>query len=210
MRLLVTNRRRTVCLDLDPLAVFITRQTCIAPVDLSAYWDAYRQVEAEMAPIVDFVRRATPAELNKYELKEWYPKGVKLPSNADRGYVEELFTKAQLITLAHLRASIMRIPDQQARELLLFTFSGTLPLANLSCMEAGWGSRVGIFTVHRYWVGSQPWIRDVWSVFEGRARLGAWVTSIHEVNYVFPLSPFFRLVWLFPTLKKSEWTCRFP
>ena len=28
----LTNRRRTVCLDLDPLAVFITRQTCLAPV----------------------------------------------------------------------------------------------------------------------------------------------------------------------------------
>jgi len=41
----LTNRRRAVCLDLDPLAVFITRMTCLAPVDLNAYWDAYRRVE---------------------------------------------------------------------------------------------------------------------------------------------------------------------
>jgi len=169
----LANRRRTVCLDLDPLAVFLTRQTCFAPVDLNAFWDAYRQVEKEMEPVIDFVRSASPKELEDYELKEWYPKGVKLPSNADRGYVEDLFGKAQLITLAHLRSAIMRIPDNQARELLLFTFSGTLPLASLSCMEAGWGSRVGIFTVHRYWVGSKPWIRNAWDVFAGRARLVA-------------------------------------
>lgn len=169
----LTNRRRTVCIDLDPLAVFLTRQTCLAPVDLNAYWDAYRQVEEEIWPIVEFVRSASAKELENYELKEWYPKGVKLPSNADRGYVEDLFSRAQLITLAHLRSAIIKIPNEQSRELLLFTFSGTLPLTNLSCMEAGWGSRVGIFTVHRYWVGNKPWIRDVWQVFTGRAHLVA-------------------------------------
>lgn len=169
----LTNRRRAVCIDLDPLAVFITRQTCLAPVDLNAFWEAYRKVEEEMEPIVDFVRSASSKELEDYELKEWYPKGVKLPSNADRGYVEDLFARAQLIILAHLRSAIMKIPNQQARELLLFVFSGTLPYASLSCMESGWGSAVGIFTVHRYWVGSKPWFRDVWGVFAGRARLVA-------------------------------------
>jgi hypothetical protein len=147
--------------------------TCLSPVDLNAYWDAYRKVEQEMKPIVDFVRRASPQELEAYELKEWYPKGVKLPSNADRKYVEDLFTKANLIVLAHLRAAILKVTHQQARDLLLFAFSGTLPLVCLSCMEAGWGSRVGIFTVHRYWVGSKPWHRDVWEVFANRRHLVA-------------------------------------
>ena len=32
----LTNRRRAVAIDLDPLAVFITRQSCLAPVDLNA------------------------------------------------------------------------------------------------------------------------------------------------------------------------------
>jgi len=169
----LTNRRRAVCLDLDPLAVFITRMTCLSPVDLITYWDAYRQAEKEMKPIVDFVRKAAPKELEDYRLKEWYPKDVKLPSNADRAYVEDLFTKGNLIVLAHLRAAILKIPNQQAQDLLLFSFSGTLPLVSLSCMEAGWGSRVGIFTVHRYWVGSKPWHRDVWEVFTGRTRLVA-------------------------------------
>jgi len=173
----LTNRRRTVCIDLDPLAVFITRQTCLAPVDLNDYWDAYRQIEEEMEPIVDFVRSASPKELEDYELKEWYPKGVKLPSNADRGYVEDLFTRAQLIALAHLRSAIVKITNQQARELLLLAFSATLARASImyryteSPTSAGGDS--GIFIVYRYWVPPQPTYREAWDVFKVRARLVA-------------------------------------
>ena len=172
----LTNRRRTICIDLDPLAVFITGQTCLAPVDLNAYWEAYRQVENKMQPIMEFVRNASPKELEDYELKEWYPKGVKLPSNADRGYVEDLFGRAQLISLAHLRSAIMKIGNEQARELLLFTFSGVLPRASITywidAKEAG-GGNSSIFTKYRYWVPPKPNYRDVWELFSIRARLVA-------------------------------------
>lgn len=172
----LTNRRRTVCLDLDPLAVFISRMTCLAPIDLNAYWEAYQQVEREMKPIIEFVRKASAKELDDYELKEWYPKGVKLPSNADRGYVEDLFGKAQLISLAHLRSAIMKIPNQQARELLLFAFSGILARASITYgidpRHAGGGDS-GIFRVYRYWVPPKPDYRDVWNLFSTRARLVA-------------------------------------
>ena len=170
----LTNRRKTVCLDLDPLAVFITRQTCLAPVDLNAYWEAYRQIEQEMIPIIDFVRKATPKELESYGLKEWYPKGVKLPSNADRGYVEDLFGKAQLITLAHLRSHIMKIQDIQTRELLLFAFSGALPRASITYFldkKAEGGGNSSIFTKFRYWVPPKPDYRDVWNLFATRVKL---------------------------------------
>lgn len=172
----LTNRRRAVCIDLDPLAVFITRQTCLAPVDLNAFWEAYRKVEEEMEPIVDFVRSASSKELEDYELKEWYPKGVKLPSNADRGYVEDLFGRAQLISLAHLRSAILKIPDQQAKELLLFAFSGMLSRTSITywkdSKEAG-GGNSSIFTKYRYWVPPRPDYRDVWGLFSTRARLVA-------------------------------------
>lgn len=172
----LASRRRTVCIDLDPLAVFITRQTCLAPVDLNAYWEAYRQVEREMKPIVEFVGRASPTELEAYDLKEWYPKGVKLPSNADRGYVEDLFTRANLIALSHLRAAITQIRNVQARELLLFAFSGILPRASITYgidpKHAGGGDS-GIFRVYRYWVPPRPDYRDVWELFSIRARLVA-------------------------------------
>ncbi len=170
----LTNRKRTVCIDLDPLATFITRQTCLAPVDLNAYWDAYRQIEEEMWPIVSFVCSASPKELEDYKLTEWYPKGVKLPSNADRGYVEDLFGRAQLISLAHLRSAIMKIRDQQAKELLLFAFSGILARASITygidAKRAGGGDS-GIFKVYRYWVPPRPDYRDVWGLFSTRIQL---------------------------------------
>ena len=172
----LTNRRCTICIDLDPLAVFITRMTCLAPVDLNAYWEAYRQVEQEMKPIVEFVRKAPLKELDDYELKEWYPKGVKLPSNADRGYVEDLFGRAQLISLAHLHSVIIKILNEQARELLLFAFSGVLARASITYgidpRHAGGGDS-GIFRVYRYWVPPKPDYRDVWDLFATRARLVA-------------------------------------
>jgi 16S rRNA G966 N2-methylase RsmD len=174
----LTNRRRTVCLDLDPLAVFITRQTCLAPVDLNAFWDAYRQIEEEIWPIVNFVRGASSKELRDYKLKEWYPKGVKLPSNADRGYVEDLFDKAHLICLAHLRAAIMKINEIQIRNLMLFVFSGILHRASITNRyhenPAGrlWDDS-GIFLVYRYWVPAKKWSRDTWELFSIRAKLVA-------------------------------------
>jgi hypothetical protein len=129
-----------------------------------------------MKPIVEFVRQASQRELDDYEIKEWYPKGVKLPSNADRGYVEDLFTKANLIALAHLRAAIMRVQDEQARELLLFVFSGSLPRASITYgidpRHAGGGDS-GFFRVYRYWVPKEPDYRDVWDLFSIRAKLVA-------------------------------------
>lgn len=172
----LTNRRRTACIDLDPLAVFLTRMACLAPVDLNAFWDAYRQVEEEIWPIVQFVRSASAKELEDYDLKEWYPKGVKLPSNADRGYVEDLFTKGNLIILSYLRAAIMRIPNHQTRDLVFFAFSSTLDKASImyqySKSKAGIvHGNSGIFIAYRYWVPRQPTYRDAWDVFKVRARL---------------------------------------
>jgi hypothetical protein len=133
-------------------------------------------VERETKPIVDFVRGASPTELEDYQLKEWYPKGVKLPSNADRGYVEDLFGRAQLICLAHLKAAIIRVTDPQTRDLLLFTFSGMLARASITygidTKHAGGGDS-GIFKVYRYWVPPHPDYRDVWGLFSTRARLVA-------------------------------------
>ncbi len=172
----LTNRRRTICIDLDPLAVFITKQTCIAPVDLNEYWKAYEKIEKETAPIVHFVRRSSQKELDNYVLKEWYPKGVKLPSNADRSYVEDIFGKAQLIVLAHLRSNILKIQDKQTQDLLFFAFSGILARASktygIDPKHAGGGDS-GIFKVFRYWVPPKPDYRDVWNLYATRVRLVA-------------------------------------
>ncbi|MBF8304615.1 MAG: hypothetical protein HW399_990, partial [Dehalococcoidia bacterium] len=109
-------------------------------------------------------------------LKEWYPRGVKLPSNADREYVEELFGRTQLISLAHLHSAINKVDHPQAKEFLFFVFSGILSRANITYhidpKHAG-GGESGIFMVFRYWVPPHPDYRDVWKLFQTRARLVA-------------------------------------
>jgi len=129
-----------------------------------------------MKPVVELVRKASLKELDDYKLMEWYPKGVKLPSNADRGYVEHLFNKANVIALAHLRTAIMRVQDKQTKELLLFVFSGVLARASITYgidpRHAGGGDS-GIFRVYRYWVPPNPDYRNVWDLFSIRARLVA-------------------------------------
>ncbi len=170
----LTNKCRIVCTDLDPLAVFITRQTCIAPIDIEAYWDAYRQVEKEMKPVMDFVRSASSTELDNYNITDWYPKGIKLPSNADRGYVEDLFSRSQLIALSHLRTSIMEINDQKVRDLLLFTFSSVLDKASLLYRAPEVGKNHGggsaLFMVYRYWIPPLIAPTDVWKAFASGAK----------------------------------------
>ena len=88
--------------------------------------------------------------------------------------MEDLFGRAQLIALAHLHSAILKITDQQARELLLFAFSGILARASITygidSKRAGGGDS-GIFKVYRYWVPPSPDYRDVWGLFSTRARL---------------------------------------
>jgi hypothetical protein len=156
---------------------------------LNAFWDAYRQVEEKMEPVVDFIRSASAKGLEDYKLTEWYPKGVKLPSNADRGYVEDLFGRAQLITLAHLRASIMKIHDEQARYLLLFAFSGIIHRASLTFVKwPGSGGHSTVLEVYRYWVPKRPGYLDVWQLFERKVKLLARIKQ--ESNRLF--AEFFR------------------
>jgi len=166
----LSNGRNSLCIDLDPFAVFITRMTCIAPVDLDEYWKAFSKIESKLSPIIDFVRKASLKELRKYKLTEWFPTNYKLPSNSDRGYVEDLFGRSQLIVLSHLVSAIKKIPDQTISDLLLFALSSSLDKTSLMyrAPEKGkqHGGGSGLFLVYRYWIPLNPGERDVWEVFQ--------------------------------------------
>jgi len=44
----LTCKRRTVALDLSPLACFITRESCISPVNLSDFGIEFQKLEANL------------------------------------------------------------------------------------------------------------------------------------------------------------------
>jgi DNA modification methylase len=170
----LTLRRKAIVVDIAPLAIFITRQTCIAPVDLDEFQFTFNKIEKKLKDTVKFVRKAKSKEIETCQIKDWYPKKVKLPSNADCEYVEALFGKKELIVLSGLLKEIKKIKNPQIMDLMLFTFSGILHRASktyfIDKKEEG-GGNSGIFTKFRYWIPARPDVRDVWELFENRFNI---------------------------------------
>jgi len=168
-------RRKTINVDIAPLAIFLTRQTCIAPVDIEKFQLAFNDLENKVKESVEFIRNAKDKEIERYEIKEWYPKGVRLPSNSDFAFVEDLFDKRQLIIYVKLLKEIKHIRNPVVRDLMKLVFSGTLARANLTYnlsttrgehrLGDGGGS---IFAQYRYWKPKRRVVLDVWDRFKYR------------------------------------------
>lgn len=165
-------RRRSVHIDINPLANFIAKCIAISPVDIDALDEEFKRVEKECRTYIRYLAYLPDVKVEDSPIEDWYPQGVKLPNNADRGYVHELFSPRQLRALAILRASIMNTKDEKIRDLLLLIFSGTLAKCNLTFLSAKnrKESRGGssIFSVYAYFVGKKPVELDVWEQFDLR------------------------------------------
>ncbi len=167
-------RRRAIALDIAPLAVFIAKQTCVAPVDVDGFQKAFNELEKKLSERVNFVRKTSDKKIEIHKIREWYPRDVKLPSNADCEYVEDLFGKKELIILAKLLEEIKKVRNRKIRELLLFAFSGILHRASrtyfIDKKQEG-GGNSGIFTKFRYWIPPYPDVRDTWELFKTRFKI---------------------------------------
>lgn len=182
----LSNGRKSLCIDLDPFAVFITRMTCIAPVSLDDYWKTFAAIENKLSPIIDFVRKSSIKELRKHKLTEWFPANYQLPSNSDRGLVEDLFGRSQLIVLSHLIAAIKEITDKTIKDLFLFALSSSLDKTSLMYRASEKGKKhgggSGLFLVYRYWLPQNPAERDAWEVFRTNVLRVAKAKEISNLN----------------------------
>ncbi len=171
----LTLRRKTINVDIAPLAIFLTRQTCTAPVDLTKFSIAFNRLEKRMREKVEFARKTRDKEIEKYKIKSWYPKGVMLPSNSDFELVEHLFDKRQLIVYAELWEEINSIKDKVIRDLMKLVFSGTIARANLTynLSTTRGENKLGdggssVFAQYRYWKPKKRIVLDVWDRFKYR------------------------------------------
>ncbi len=166
--------RKCIAVDLSPLAAFVTKQTCIAPVDIDEFQGAFNTLKQRVLPLVEKIRKMSEKRIEKFTIKDWYPKNVSLPKNADCEYVHDLFYKPQLIILAHILSNIEKEKSKKYRDLLKLVFSGILHRASKTYFkdrkDAG-GGNSGIFTKYRYWVPKRPDIRDPWDLFEIRFNI---------------------------------------
>lgn len=177
-------RRKAVYVDISAWATFLGWQTAIAPVDVGNLQDAFVSLEERCRPYLEEVWATPDQEMGKQPVRDWYPKKVALPSNADVEFVEELFTPRMLHGLAHLRAGIMDCKDTSLRNLLLMAFSATLVRINRTFLstknrrESRGGS--AIFSIYRYKVAKQPVELPLWKQFT--VRFDRLVEAKRETN----------------------------
>ncbi len=170
----LANGRKAICMDIDPLACFITKMTCLPKVNLNDLDFWFDDLHGKIKDTINLTEKADDDEIRKYKIEKWFPKNVRLPANADKEFVEELFTKRQLIVMSHLIELIREIPDEPIREILLFAFSAALDKMSIMyrAPEKGkkHGGGSGLFLVYRYWVPSTPGSKDVWKTYSESVR----------------------------------------
>jgi 16S rRNA G966 N2-methylase RsmD len=119
------NDRRAIHIDLNPLSVFITK-ALIAPVDIDEMNEHFCSLKEKFINNCPETDSEISAALKKYD----YPKGIKMTSDADVEYIEDLFTPRQLAQLAYLKSLIIKIKNENIRISLLLSFSSTVTKIN--------------------------------------------------------------------------------
>jgi len=133
---LLTNRKG-IHVDINPIANFMTEALSI-PVSISDLSETYIEIEKEFASeLKKIVRVKTP------KINHWYPKGVRLPENADVEFLHELFSPHQLAAMSTLRHLIKNIENEDLRKVFMLVFSSTLVKCNISYHNTGRDTKKG-------------------------------------------------------------------
>ena len=166
--------RKAIHVDICPLANFITQQIAIAPIDINMLAEAFRSIEKQCKEHILDLYQMNDAEVATIVVPFWYPKGIRLPKNADVDFVEELFTPRSLFALSMLHHHIDQISEPDIRNLLFLAFSATLAKVNRTFVSAKGRaeSRGGstVFSIYRYYVPKNPVELNVWEQFAMRFR----------------------------------------
>jgi len=164
-------RRKTIGVDISPLACFITKMSCLSPTDLDLLFEHFESIKRDVAKQVKEIDLMSEREARKIKIPHWYPKGINLPKNSDVALVEDLFTRNQLIGLSILKHKIDKIEDETSRNLLLLAFSATIATTNKMFRRRGSSP----YTQYRYWIPKEKEQENiemtyVWDRFESRFR----------------------------------------
>lgn len=167
-------RRKAIYCDISEWACFLARQTAIAPISLAAFDRAFARVAERAKDYICSLYSLPDSRINAMRHKYWFPRNVRLPTNADVKLVEDLFTKRMLFGLSALLHAIREDQDEVVRDLMLVAFSATLAKVNKTFLSAQnrKESRGGssIFSIYRYKVAARPVELNVWEQFELRMR----------------------------------------
>lgn len=175
-------RRKAIAVDINPLACFITEQTA-AQVDTNLLNNEFIRIENKIGDLIIKYDNMSDEEAESTKIKYWYPKGIRLPKNTDKGFdfVEQLWTKRQLLGLSTLWNEISKIKNDAIREQMKFIFSATISRVNITYnlsmsrqkdgkIKFGDGG-AAIFAQYRYWIPKKIIEIKVWESFKRRFKL---------------------------------------
>jgi DNA modification methylase len=135
--------RRAAASDINPVALFITRMTAVAPVDINKLRAAYEQVDLMVRERIEALVTMPDAEVLSLVSGLDYPR-VPIPSTVRRAgadTVDQLHTPRQLAGLTILRDAINQVRDPLLRDLLRIALANTVRYTNrtysLPAAEAG-------------------------------------------------------------------------
>lgn len=179
----LTLRRKAIALDINPLACFITEQT-VAQIDTDKFHKAFIAIKNNVGKLIEKYDNMSQEKIEKQKIKYWYPKGIRLPQNTDKGYdfVEQLWTKRQLLGLSTLWHEINKIDDIDIKNQMKLVFSATISRVNITYnlsmsrqkedkkVKLGDGG-AAIFAQYRYWFPESIIELPVWEYFERRFKL---------------------------------------
>jgi DNA modification methylase len=183
----LTLGRSSICVDLSPLAEFMTRVLISSEFSISEYDDAVEKVIAETESFCLRVEKigSTKPMRNLRDLPSWVRAAkvnmpdlsMKLPSNADAETVADLFDARQIIVGAAIRESIQTIKNKSVRDALSLALCGSLARSNLTYLVSS--SRGGsvlhnggpsIFGEYRYHLPKTPIYVPMFEMFRRRTK----------------------------------------
>ncbi len=131
-----------------------------------------------------FPRQAIPIE------------GRSDPRPVNHGYTHfwQMFNERQLLCLSILLEQILRIPDQNIRELMLIAFSDCLDANNMFCKyEIEWHKISLFFGLHAYHPIERPAENNVWGTVFGRGTFAKCFEKVRRAK-VYCQRPYERLL----------------
>ncbi|MDR1866182.1 MAG: type I restriction enzyme HsdR N-terminal domain-containing protein [Bacteroidales bacterium] len=161
------NNRRTVSIDLNPMAVFMVR-ALIAPVKHSELTEAFNSVKNEYMKLAPHDETSVQKTLKKYAC----PKDVPLPKSSDVKTIEQLFSEKQMAELALLKAIILKQKNENIKQSLLLAFSSSINKHNLTFhyTNSAGGGDSGVFRYYRYRIAPHPGEMSLIRIFETKYK----------------------------------------
>ena len=188
-RLLDAVERKSAALDMELHALEGYCETCgrffkrVDADDLRRWARAKAEFEKREENLL-FPRQAIPTE----------GRSDPRPINHGYTYFWQMFNERQLLCLSILLEQILKIADQNARELMLTAFSDCLDANNMFCKyEIEWHKVSLFFGLHAYHPIERPAENNVWGTVFGR---GTFVRCFEKVRRgkVYGQNPYERLL----------------